>query len=67
MLSRFAGCGVLVEEQVPVTGPEFIVGAFRDSAFGPGRHGRGGGILTELYKDVAFRLVPCSSARRCGC
>jgi hypothetical protein len=60
MLSRFAGCGVLVEEQVSFAGPEFIVGAFRDPAFGPAVMAGAGGILTELYKDVAFRLVPCS-------
>ena len=60
LLSRFAGCGVLVEEQVSFTGPEFIVGAFRDPTFGPAVMAGAGGILTELYKDVAFRLVPCS-------
>jgi hypothetical protein len=62
MLFRFPGRGVLVEEQVTFAGPEFIVGAFRDSAFGPTVMAGAGGILTELYRDVAFRLVPCSRA-----
>jgi hypothetical protein len=59
MADRFPGCGVLVEEQVRFIGNEFIIGAFRDPAFGPAVMVGAGGILTELYKDVAFRLVPC--------
>jgi hypothetical protein len=59
MADRFPGCGVLVEEQIRYTGNEFIIGAFRDPAFGPAVMVGAGGILTELYKDVAFRLVPC--------
>lgn len=57
---RFPGRGALVEEQVCFSGPEFIVGAFRDPVFGPAVMAGAGGILTELYKDVAFRLVPCT-------
>jgi hypothetical protein len=57
---RFPGQGALVEEQVAFSGPEFIVGAFRDAAFGPAVMAGAGGILTELYRDVAFRLVPCT-------
>ena len=56
---RFPGYGVLVEEQVGFSGNEFIIGAFRDPAFGPAVMAGAGGILTELYRDVAFRLVPC--------
>jgi hypothetical protein len=57
---RFPGRGALVEELVTFSGPEFIVGAFRDPVFGPAVMAGAGGILTELYKDVAFRLVPCT-------
>jgi acyl-CoA synthetase (NDP forming) len=59
MADRFPGCGVLVEEQVRFIGNELIIGAFRDPGFGPAVMVGAGGILTELYKDVAFRLVPC--------
>jgi len=61
MLARFPGSGALVERQISFAGPEFIVGAFRDPAFGPAVMAGAGGILTELYQDVAFRLVPCSA------
>jgi 3-hydroxypropionyl-CoA synthetase (ADP-forming) len=66
MGQRFPGCSVLVEEQVRFEGNEFIVGAFIDPSFGPAVMAGAGGILTELYQDVAFRLVPCSAreARR---
>ena len=57
---RFPGRGALVEEQIAFSGPEFIVGAFRDPVFGPAVMTGAGGVLTELYKDVAFRLVPCA-------
>jgi hypothetical protein len=57
---RFPDSGALVEEQVTFAGPEFIVGAFRDAVFGPAVMVGAGGILTELYRDVAFRLVPCT-------
>jgi len=58
---RFSGSDVLVEEQVRFDGSEFIIGAFRDPSFGPALMVGAGGILTELYQDVVFRLVPCSS------
>jgi hypothetical protein len=61
MGARFPGCDLLVEEQVRFSGNEFIVGAFRDPSFGPVVMAGAGGILTELYQDVAFRLVPCSA------
>jgi hypothetical protein len=62
MLSRFPGSSVLIEEQVRFEGIEFILGAFRDPTFGPTIMAGAGGILTELLKDVTFRLVPCSRA-----
>ncbi|HET6487133.1 MAG TPA: acetate--CoA ligase family protein [Spirochaetia bacterium] len=60
--ARFPGSDLLVEEQVRFAGTEFIIGAFRDPSFGPALMVGAGGILTELYQDVAFRLVPCSTA-----
>ena len=61
MQSRFPGADILVEEQVRHAGMEFILGAFRDPTFGPAVMAGTGGILTEIYRDVAFRLVPCTA------
>jgi acetate---CoA ligase (ADP-forming) subunit beta len=61
MRERFPSCDLLVEEQVRFSGTEFIIGAFRDPSFGPAVMAGAGGILTELYQDVAFRLVPCAA------
>ena len=59
---RFPGNGILVEEMIHYRGSEIIIGALFDPAFGPAVMAGAGGILTELYKDVAFRLAPCTSA-----
>ena len=58
----FPGEAVLVEEQLKPRGTECIVGALIDGEFGPAVMVGAGGILTELYKDVAFRLAPCGAA-----
>src|SRR5690606_39174936 len=48
--------GFTVEEQVK--GTEIIVGMSRDPQFGPMMMVGMGGVFVEVYKDVAFRLVP---------
>lgn len=50
--------GFTVEEMV--SGTEVIVGMSRDPDFGPLLMVGMGGIFVEVYKDVAFRLVPVS-------
>ena len=58
--NKFPNSNYLVEEQVKDLGTEFIIGALVDPVFGPAIMFGAGGILTELYKDVTFRLAPCS-------
>jgi acetyltransferase len=48
--------GFTIEEQV--RGTEVIVGMSRDPDFGPMLMVGMGGVFVEVYKDVAFRLVP---------
>lgn len=55
---KFPATPILVEEQVHFRGPELIVGALVDPGFGTAVMVGAGGVLTELYKDVAFRLAP---------
>jgi succinyl-CoA synthetase beta subunit len=55
------GCeinGISIEEMVK--GTEFIVGTTKDPQFGPMIMFGVGGIFVEVYKDVAFRLIPIS-------
>jgi 3-hydroxypropionyl-CoA synthetase (ADP-forming) len=49
--------GVLLEKMVP-PGVETIVGLQNDSQFGPCIMVGLGGIYTELFKDVSFRVLP---------
>lgn len=57
-LSSIAGAeGVLVEEQAP-PGLEVIVGGTIDPQFGPVVMFGLGGVLVELFRDVAFALAP---------
>jgi acyl-CoA synthetase (NDP forming) len=49
--------GILVERMMP-TSTEVIIGGIRDSQFGPSIMFGIGGIFTEIYDDVAFRVAP---------
>ncbi len=49
--------GVLVQEMVP-SGLEVIIGGLRDQIFGPMVAFGLGGVYTEVYEDVAFRVAP---------
>ncbi|NLG69029.1 MAG: acetyl-CoA synthetase [Firmicutes bacterium] len=55
--SRFPDAPILVEA-MERPGVEAIVGFFRDPVFGPCVMVGGGGVLAEMYQDVAFRRLP---------
>ena len=57
---RFPNENVLVEHQSDFDAPEFIIGVIKDPALGHAVMVGAGGIFTEIYKDVTFRLAPCS-------
>lgn len=59
---RFPGESLLIEEMVSGSRLELIVGASRDPDLGPALMLGAGGIYTELYRDVSFRLIPCGEA-----
>ncbi len=58
--SKFPGQRILIEEQSNFLSSEFIIGAIVDPVFGASIMVGAGGILTEIYRDVSFRLAPCS-------
>jgi len=60
MQDRFPKENILVENQSTYMGPEFIIGIIKDPALGHAVMVGAGGVLTEIYKDTAFRLAPCS-------
>ncbi len=53
--------GVLVERMAP-PGVEMIVAVVRDPDFGPVVSVGAGGVMTELVRDVAYRLAPLDAA-----
>jgi 3-hydroxypropionyl-CoA synthetase (ADP-forming) len=53
--------GILLEKMVP-KGVELIVGIQNDSQFGPIIMVGLGGIMTEVMKDVAFRMLPITTS-----
>ncbi len=54
---KFDVNGVLLEKMVP-NGVELIIGLQNDSQFGPSIMVGLGGIYTEIFKDVSFRVLP---------
>jgi len=48
----------LLVDQMEKKGVEIIIGLVQDPAFGLSIMCGIGGIFTELYKDVAFRIIP---------
>ena len=54
---KFDVKGVLLEKMVP-NGVELIIGLQNDSQFGPSIMVGLGGIYTEIFKDVSFRVLP---------
>ena len=60
MQKRFPNENILVENQTDFKGPEFIIGIIKDPALGHAIMVGAGGVLTEIYKDISFRLAPCS-------
>ena len=53
--------GILLEKMVP-KGVEIIVGIQNDPQFGPVIMVGLGGIMTEIMKDVAFRMLPITTS-----
>lgn len=66
MRARFPGVPLLVEARQTGGAQEVIIGALVDPVFGPAVMVGAGGVLTEVVKDVAFRLPPfgVAEARR---
>ncbi|ABK76812.1 acyl-CoA synthetase (NDP forming) [Cenarchaeum symbiosum A] len=50
--------GILLEKMMPRDGVELIVGLQNDPQFGPVIMVGMGGVLTEVMRDVSFRMLP---------
>lgn len=57
---KFPESNILIEEMANYLESEFIIGGLIDPVFGPAIMFGAGGILTELFNDVTFRLAPIS-------
>jgi hypothetical protein len=55
---RFPGENLFLVEPMESANLELIIGLARDATFGLSIMVGMGGILTELYRDVSFRIVP---------
>jgi len=53
--------GILLEKMVPKGGVELIVGIQNDPQFGPMIMVGVGGIMTEIFKDISFRMLPITT------
>ena len=53
--------GILLEKMVP-KGVELIVGIQNDPQFGPVIMVGLGGVLTEIFKDITFRMLPITTS-----
>ena len=53
--------GIILEKTVPEGGIELIVGLQNDPQFGPTIMVGLGGIMTEVFKDVTFRMLPITT------
>lgn len=54
--------GILLEKMVSKGGVELIVGIQNDPQFGPMIMAGLGGVMTEVFKDVAFRMLPITTS-----
>ena len=54
----------LVQKMVP-RGYETIIGSKADAEFGQVILFGMGGVLTEVFKDMAIRVLPIDESRRC--
>jgi 3-hydroxypropionyl-CoA synthetase (ADP-forming) len=55
---KFSVKGILIEKMVPKGITELIVGLQNDPQFGPVIMLGLGGIFTEIFKDISFRVLP---------